>query len=96
MQHIDLSTSLQEAGWKVEVVNPLIFGQGGCNYRDTLKAMTEELHLPLSLTNTILQRTQHMNMKRLVQIIATRRRLEFAIKDSPINSFPRHTHRENG
>ncbi len=29
IQHIDLSTSLQEAGWKVEVVNPLVFGQGG-------------------------------------------------------------------
>lgn len=96
VQHSNLVQALQEAGWKVIAVKPLIFGQGGCQYINTRKAMTDELHIPPDLTHTLLQRTQLMNIKRLVQIITTRRKLERETSASPVNSFPRHTHRDNG
>ena len=80
-QHTDLVKRLIEAGWKehkIHLLDPLLFGIGGCLYTHTKDILTGQLHIPSYRCTPTLSQIQKDTAHTAVQIVGTRRTLEVA------------------
>jgi len=78
-QHLQLVEELVNAGWKkhqIHLLDPLLFGMGGCLYQPCFENIVNNLHVPHHFVQKHLQEIQIIAATKAAQIVGTRRFLE--------------------
>jgi len=72
-QHQALRAALEQEGWKVRLLDPLLFGIGGSLYKHTQDILHNHLHIPSHLLNPSLRKLQTKVAYKAWDIVRARR-----------------------